>query len=918
MGALGFASPFLLIALIALPLIWWLLRAVPPAAIKRRFPAVSLLLGLDDTENTPNKTPWWLLMLRMLALAALIIGFAGPILNPADRSLTKTPLLIAMDASWSAANSWDAQQAKLKEILSQADRAGRPVALVRLTDSPQDEGRLPFGSARDAMARVDGLTPAPYAPQFDAWSSALTDAENNAFDTRWFSDGLANEDRAELFELFKSKGDIEVYHAENEAIIGIRPPRIEAGTLVTDITRVKSDTRQTLTLDFIGPDPAGITRRLATGTATFESGTTDVSSVSEIPSELRNRVERVVIRNHPSASATSLTDDSIQRRKVALIGAVQEQEGSALTAPLHFLRKALVPTADVIEASLEDIFAASADVIIMADVGTLPQGETQQIIDWVNDGGLLLRFAGPRLASSDLSTANEHPLLPVRLRAGGRSVGGAMSWGEPKSLRKFAKSSPFFGLKIPDDVVVKSQVMAQPDPTLADRVLASLWDGTPLVTAKDMGLGRVVLFHVTSNAAWSTLPLSGLFVEMLERLAISTRETDLTKDDLAGLIWQPEIVLDGFGAIEDATQLAGVEGDVLALGIVGEKALPGVYLNGARKVAFNVIGTDTVLTSENWPLGTSITGLNLQEEKQLKPLLLTIALILFALDGIATLLMTGGVKRRHSAIASALCLIMFSTPQVRANDADILAATTNTILAYVKTGNTRLDTASAAGMLGLTAELFRRTSIEPIAPMGVDIAVDELSVYPFLYWPISEDQADLSDNTISKLNAYLRFGGMILFDTRDADLGRSFTGTVNGRKLQQIANRLEIPALEPIPKDHVLTRSFYLLQDFPGRYAGYDVWAEAAPSDAVQIEGMPFRNLNDGVTPVVIGGNDWASAWAIDENGSYMFPVGRGFDGDRQREISFRFGVNLIMHVMTGNYKSDQVHVPALLKRLGQ
>ncbi|MEM9524662.1 MAG: DUF4159 domain-containing protein, partial [Pseudomonadota bacterium] len=115
-----------------------------------------------------------------------------------------------------------------------------------------------------------------------------------------------------------------------------------------------------------------------------------------------------------------------------------------------------------------------------------------------------------------------------------------------------------------------------------------------------------------------------------------------------------------------------------------------------------------------------------------------------------------------------------------------------------------------------------------------------------------------------------------------------------------------------------LTRAFYLLQDFPGRHADRRIWVEAAPPDAERVEGMPFRNLNDGVTPVVIGGNDWAAAWAVDERGEAMFPIGRGYAGERQRELAFRFGVNLMMHVLTGNYKSDQVHVPALLDRLGQ
>ncbi len=153
-----------------------------------------------------------------------------------------------------------------------------------------------------------------------------------------------------------------------------------------------------------------------------------------------------------------------------------------------------------------------------------------------------------------------------------------------------------------------------------------------------------------------------------------------------------------------------------------------------------------------------------------------------------------------------------------------------------------------------------------------------------------------------------------MLDTRDAGAGG---GEAMSRKLQALAVPLSLPALEPIPVDHVLTRAFYLIDSFPGRYSG-PVWAEAAPPGAIRTEGLPFRLLNDGVTPVIIGGNDWAGAWAVRDNGAPLLPVGRGYAGERQREMSLRFGVNLVMHVLTGNYKSDQVHVPALLQRLGQ
>ena len=85
LGPIGFLTPWLLWGLVALPILWLLLRAVPPAPIRRRFPGVALLLGLKDEEAETDKTPWWLLLLRTLAVGAVILGFTGPILNPEAR-----------------------------------------------------------------------------------------------------------------------------------------------------------------------------------------------------------------------------------------------------------------------------------------------------------------------------------------------------------------------------------------------------------------------------------------------------------------------------------------------------------------------------------------------------------------------------------------------------------------------------------------------------------------------------------------------------------------------------------------------------------------------------------------------------------------------------------------------------------------
>lgn len=915
---LAFDTPLLLVALIALPILWWLLRAVPPAPIRRRFPGVALLLGLKDDDSQSDKTPWWLLLLRMIAVAAAIIGFAGPVLNPTAERSGEGPLLIVMDASWASAGDWQARLDRVALLLDEAGRAGRPVALMQL--GSQDTGPLPLQAANAWAARVPNLAPRPYAPDMDA-ARAWAESLEGPLEVFWFSDGIERPGRDDLIDAFQNLGGLSVFQGARD-VTAVAPPRFEDGVIHVPALRIGTTAPREVTIVAHGLDPAGIPRELAREVLQFGPGEMTAELALSLPPELRNRISRFEISGERSAGAVSLTDDSLQRREVALISGTPEREGQILLTPLHFLREALEPTADVLDGALGDLLMASPDVIIMADVAQLSPEEQAGVIEWVQDGGLLVRFAGPRLAASDVARAQMDPLLPVRLREGGRSVGGAMSWGEPKALRPFAETSPFFGLPIPDDVTVTSQVLAQPDPMLAERTIAALADGTPLVTRAALGQGSVVLFHVTANAEWSSLPLSGLFVQMLERLAVSTRPVNPAAQDLDGVTWVPEQVLDGFGTLRDAGARPGVAGADLAEAPLSADILPGLYAGAERRVARNVIGPETVLAAASWPADVPVEGMTVLAPTDLMAAFLTAALALLLLDAIAALWLSGrlaGLTRRAAGILLALAL----TPMAEAQgttDEDLLAllATTEITLAYVETGNARMDDVSRAGLQGLSNTLWQRTSVEPAPPIGVDLETDELAFFPMLYWPVSPEQPLPSAEAYARLNTYLRSGGMIVFDTRDADIGGFGTATPAGRRLRQLAGPLDIPPLEPIPSDHVLTRTFYLLQDFPGRHLSRDVWVEASPPDAEQVEGMPFRNLNDGVTPVVIGGNDWAAAWAVDASGRPLFPVGRGFTGERQREIAHRFGVNLVMHVLSGNYKSDQVHVPALLDRLGQ
>ena len=914
LGPIGFTVPWLLWALAVLPVLWLILRAVPPAPIRRRFPGVALLLGLTDDDTVTDRTPWWLLLLRMLAAAAVIVGLAGPVLNPRPDTAGETgPLLIVMDGGWTGAQDWTARQDQVSQILSEAARAERPVAMLQLSDPAP----VRFQAAEAWRSQLQGYAPKPWEPSAPVVMSALEQIEADAFETVWLGDGVAWDGQAAVLEMLEQKGPVRVFES-GRAVTGLRPAVFAEEGIALSATRSVAGPAREIQIAAHGRDPNGVQRVLARMPLRFEQDSTEAEGVLVLPSELRARVTRFEIEGTRSAGAVALTDDSLRRREVALIAGRDDREGLELLAPLHYLTQALKPTAQLIEAPLLEVIPANPDVIVLADVATLSEAEETALLEWADKGGMLLRFAGPKLAASDVSRNEENPLMPVRLRSGGRSVGGAMSWGEPKALAPFSEDSPFHGLTIPDDVRTSSQVLAQPDPSLADRVIAQLSDGSPLVTRKPIGQGQVVLFHVTANAEWSTLPLSGLFVQMLERLAVSSSVTQPDANELEGTVWRPVQVMDGFGRVEDAGNLPGVDGPELASAVLGADLRPGIYQHEERRLAVNAMTAERRLDPFLWPSHIPVVGMAGTEERPLAGYLLAAALVLLVADILASLALSGRLMRLGRATAAVIAILMLAPQPAKADDMRAVTATAEVVLAYVKTGDVELDRTSAAGMLGLSDVLFFRTSVEPGPPIGVDLEKDELAFFPMVYWPITPSQPTPSDAAYAKLNRYLRAGGMILFDTRDADIARYGSASPNGRKLRELAAPLDIPALEQVPGDHVMTRAFYLLQDFPGRFNGRDVWVEAAPPNAEKVEGMPFRNLNDGVTPVVIGGNDWAAAWATDNSGNALYPVGRGYSGERQRELAYRFGVNLVMHVLTGNYKSDQVHVPALLDRLGQ
>jgi hypothetical protein len=928
--SLTFLTPWALAALATLPVIWWLLRFTPPRPQHIRFPPLRLLLELVPREEQPDKTPWWLLLLRLALAALLILAVAHPLLSAGDAiRLRGNPLLIIVDDSWAAAKDWDMRLAILQDITASAELAKIPVAVA--TTSPVARAPdLSPQSARDAASRVGALEPKALAPDRPALLTRLRQVfhDDTGLNVVWLSDGLDHGSAAAFAEgllgLNDGRTSLDVIAAPaQDAPRALATPRIEGGRMKVTALRSPLSKEASALVRAV----AGNGRNLAESSVSFKAGVQRAEGFIDLPLELRNEVERVELAGERSAAAVHLLDDRWRRKTVSLMAGNTLESAQPLLSPLYYVSRALEPYTEILEpkqsSDLRDELDAGLSVLALADIGVLPQDEQDMITEWVDRGGLLLRFAGPRMAAA------QDPLIPVALREGGRALGSALSWETPQPLQPFPDSGPFAGITLDKTVVVNRQVLAEPAADLTPKVWASLADGTPLVTAERRGKGMIVLFHVTANADWSNLPLSGMFVEMLRRIL------DLAPSAGAGTnagnheaaseaAFTPRRTLTGTGDFADpspdAQPVAAAEID--RAGPTPEHPA-GFYNRGALERAINMSMSESDLVPMGrLPAAAHLRGVERTPAIALAPYLFGLVAVLFLVDCLVALWLAGGWQRlrtRHVATV-VLCVLALGVVDSRTAGAQdtvaeqfALSNTLQTKLAYVETGDAQVDEISRQGLIGLGNILVERTSVEPGDPVGINLDRDEIVFFPVLYWPILPDAQAPSAAALAKLNTYIKNGGTIFFDTREdgADLS-SLMGEVGGATLalRRVVEKLDIPPLEPVPPDHVLTKAFYLLQSFPGRYERGQLWVESDEG------GAAGSGNADGVTSIIIGSNDYAAAWAQDSRGQPLYAAVPG--GDRQREFAYRTGVNVVMYALTGNYKADQVHVPALLERLGQ
>jgi len=935
---LGFAEPLVLIGLLTLPALWWLLRLVPPRPRRIDFPPTRLLLEIAPREETPARTPWWLTLMRLVLAGLVITAAAGPLWNPPLTTMTtRAPIAILIDDGWTAAAAWDARLRTAEDIIARAETDRRAVALIPLSEGTRD---ISFAPAASARVRLQLIKPKPHTvdrtealPAISRFLTATRDVE-----LVWLSDGAdlgRGSDFAKSLAPLVDTRPMTIIAGGIDGARALAAADNAAGALGVKVLRTSSASVETGTLRAL--DLKGLP--LGEAPFAFKAADREAETQFDLPVEIRNDIARIEIAGERSAGAVQLLDKRWRRRTVGVVSGATADTSQPLLSSSYYIGRALGPFADVRLAqgaspaeAVTHFLDQHLPMLILADVGNVAGEAHDRLTRWIEDGGVLVRFAGPRLAASD------DDLVPVRLRRGGRILGGSLSWDKPQPLAAFSRESPFNGMSVPNDVTVSRQVLAEPDAALSENTWATLADGTPLVTAAKRGKGLIVLFHVTGDTRWSDLPLSGAFMDMLKRIVglagttavaepAADQKTKTTHEAVA-----PSRVLDGFGIFTSPPATARPVPTDYAASATSDHP-PGFYGPPENLLAVNTLSASDRLAPLDFSALVHATHdiYRKTEPQDLRGPILLAALGLFLLDTLIVLWLGGGLARLRPRFAragtaavilvAALGLTLLHGSAADAQNKDVPRSALETKLAYVVTGDRDVDSISKSGLGGLTLFLAQRTALEAGEPIGLDITRDELAFYPLIYWPIVPGAARPSEETLKRVDAYMKQGGTVLFDTRDAVMAPPGSGgDTRGPgmlELRKILSSLDIPELEPVPRDHVLTKTFYLLRDFPGRFNSGQLWVEALPaaSDDDDASRRPARG-GDGVSSIIISSNDFAGAWALQPDGQPMLPMVEG--EPRQRELAFRAGVNIVMYTLTGNYKADQVHVPALLERLGQ
>ena len=372
---IAFGAPLMLAALVALPAIWWLLRFTPPRPQVETFPPLRILARVMRQEEQPQKSPWWLTLLRLLLAACLIVALAEPVINPRPAVFAGTSAVaIVIDNGWASAQGWKARVAAAERLIEDAGRAGAPILLAGTAEKANSEIG-PF-DARQSLDRMHAMGPRPIPVDRKATFARVSEALKAMPGARvaYLSDGIAMAGDEAAFAMLAADrpSALQWYDPDLGRLAGIASVENSADALNVDLIRPvdQSGSRSVIVGAY---DEKG--RRIAQAAIAFAPGKATARGSIRVPFELRNDIATLRIDGAEQAAATRLLDDKSRRRRVALVSGEAGSQAQPLLSPLYYISRALQPFADIVRPRSDDLANAipqlldeQPSVLVMADI----------------------------------------------------------------------------------------------------------------------------------------------------------------------------------------------------------------------------------------------------------------------------------------------------------------------------------------------------------------------------------------------------------------------------------------------------------------------------------------------------------------------------------------------------------------------
>lgn len=894
---LNFGNFLAFYAFISLPIIYFVLKSYPPLPTKYNFSSFFLLREIDMSAVTREKCPIWLLIFRLLLITLLIFFFSKPYLNKNPVAKNYESFVVLSDKGWSIGSIWNDYKKIVENIAFEAEKAKKEVYFYDTTMKIEQKP-IKFNNAKDILLFLDKNTPSPWQTDRENLRSILL--KNDYFKN------------SKVFFIF-SKFDSISFEKQKSILTLLRDnvPNLEIIAPVRNIKIIKSykvfeNNNQIIIERFGNLDEENLEIRISTEQNLalyrkkflFEKGKNNIIIEENFPLEVSNLFYKIEVIGSNHAGASYFLDDLSKKKNIGIYSEDFNYIEKPLLSPAYYINKALNKEHNIFLNNLEEILKEKPSVIIFPKSKKLDRKNKKALISWLNNGGLLLKFASNRSSYEKDTFFNSHDYQPTI-----RNIGGDLSWNKILSLKEMNEDNIFKNISLKDDIFLKKQLIFTNFSTKNLKILVALEDETPLISMKKVGRGKVLLFHFTANNDWSNIPMSNIFIEFLSKaLLLSQYENKNSMNSL-----QIDSEINSFGTLEQSESLKTFENIyMLKKTKPSQNNLPGIYYNNEIIAALNLAGN---LQSQSFreKIYSKYNMKNYYKSNafDLSGFILVIVMIMALVDILISSTIKNKLyflkKLKNIVNTMSLLIILISFTFIyNTYSSEYLK---NTFLAYIKSSNEKRNEISKYGLEALKNTLIRRTSISPEGVVGLDVNADTFFYFPFIYWPVDNEIISISENAKNKIKNYLKTGGIILFDIINFDRNKSILESKSYIFVKEFLLSIGIEDLNYIRRDHTLSKSFYLLEKYPGRW----------DSKVILIDNTDL-DLKDGVNSVIIGFNDWVGAWALDDNNYPMFPAVPG--GERQREMAFRFGVNIIMYALTGNYKSDQIHSKSILNRM--